>query len=262
MTCPSAQLNPAPAIACSSSDAKGVAARPISASASTSGTLSGPETCGVQDGGIAAGETESRAAHQITKGQRMGKRGRRLKPGKREPNGRLSRRAADRTARMLDGLAREERDALAVGLEARQRVHGVPARNSRDQMAGSYIGRLCISGEISRVQYDAAMQWLADGEDYSRVRRSPRPPGAVDLNRIHGGSTDGEDVAFARRAVERYEAAVAAVQERQLELRNTAVLFAALSHIVGRDLELPHMVGDCREALNALARVYKLSEPA
>lgn len=188
----------------------------------------------------------------------MGKRGPKKLAGKRERNGQLSRKQVDRTARVLDGLDADQRDTLAVGIEARVRVHGVEPRHSRDQMAGSFIGRLCITGDVSRVQYDAAMTWQEDAHNYSIALRSPRQPGAVDLNRTQGTSTDHENVAFVARAKARYEAAARAVQEKQNELRGQGALFAALHHVVIRDLELMHMVPDCRVALNALAKHYGL----
>lgn len=63
----------------------------------------------------------------------MGRRGPRKQKGKREPNGRLSRDPAIAAARHLEALDLEERAAIAVGLEARQRVFGIVPRLSRDQ---------------------------------------------------------------------------------------------------------------------------------
>ncbi len=187
----------------------------------------------------------------------------RKRPGKREPNGQLSRKQADRTARSLDGLDQEQREALSVATEARQRVHGVDPKHQRDQMAGSYIGRLCLMRMISPAQYDAAMTWLEDCHNYRRAIAGAvgRQPGAIDLNATPG--TSGyENVAKVQLWRKRYKDASKAVQDKQNELRGTVALFAALNHIVERDLSLEHMVGDCRTALNALARHYLLTSAA
>jgi hypothetical protein len=196
----------------------------------------------------------------------MGRRGKARQPGKREPNGQLSRKPADRTSRFLDGLERDERDTLAVGIEARVRVHGVDPERSRDQMAGSFVGRLCMTRQISRQQYDAAMTWLEDCENYSAAVHSPRQPGAVDLNRIQGSNGDYENVERTRRAITRMigdkergiRGAMQAVQAAQLEVRGQGNLFGALDAILHRDQELQHLVGDLRVGLNALARYYGL----
>lgn len=188
----------------------------------------------------------------------MGKRGKAKSPGKREQNGQLSRKEADRKTRFLDGLERDERDTLAVGIGARVRVHGVEPERSRDQMAGSFVGRLCMGKQISRQQYDAAMTWLEDCQNYSAASHSPRQPGAVDLNRTQGSNGDYENVERSIRATVRYKAASKAIQAAQIELRGTANLFGALEAIVIRDVELEHLVGDLRYGLNALARHYGL----
>lgn len=177
------------------------------------------------------------------------------KSGKREPNGRLSR--TERTTRILDGLDQEQRDTLSVGIEARERVLGVDPKHTRDQLAGCYVGRLCITGELTRIQYDALMTWLEDQQNYAIAVASPRQPGAVDLNRTQG-SSNYENEARTRHYVARYKGAHDAVTARQIELRGTGALFAALDHLVRRDLELAHMVGDVRQAANALVRHYGL----
>lgn len=186
----------------------------------------------------------------------MGKSKRRI-DAKREPSGRLSRKTADERARLLVGVEKADRETLSVGLDARQRVHKVPAQNLRDQMAGSFVGRLCIGGMLSSAQYDAAMTYLEDWTNNNRAIHSPRVPGAVDLNATKGGNGDYENVAFYQRATSRWRNAVSAVQDRQNELRGAGALYAALDSCVIRDVSLDHMVGWLREALNALSRHYQ-----
>lgn len=186
------------------------------------------------------------------------RRGRKPKQGKREPNGDLSRRPADVQARLNDAMDREERETIAVAIEARQRVLDVPPQQARDQMAGSFVGRLCLQRNISRVQYDAAMTWLEDAESYMWAMGSPRTPGAMNLNAVRGAASLHENTSAARRSIRRYELALKAVTERQIELRNTANLYGALSICVVKDAPIEGLVGDLRIALNALAKHYGL----
>jgi hypothetical protein len=186
-------------------------------------------------------------------------RGRKAKTGKREASGRLSRKAVDVAARLNDAHDKEERDMLSVGLEARVRVHGIEPAETRNQMAGSFIGRLCLQRTISRAQYDAAMEFLDANDQYQWAMGSPRSPGAVNLNAIRGAAASKENIPAARQATNRYELALKAVTEKQIELRGTANLYAALQYLVIEDKPLEHMVGDLRTALNALAKHYGLA---
>lgn len=186
-------------------------------------------------------------------------RGRKRQKGRREPHtDDLSRRPEDVQARINDALDRDERDTIATGVEARQRVLGVSPANSRDQMAGSFVGRLYLQRSLLRVQYEAAMSWLEDAEGYMWAMGSPRTPGAVNLNAVRGGASKAENIGAARNAFNRYERALKAVTEKQIELRGTANLYGALSICVVQDRPVEHLVGDLRLALNALAKHYGL----
>lgn len=180
---------------------------------------------------------------------------RRRKPGKREPNGKLSRVPAEIEARHRDGLDREAQDAIAVAIEARQRVFGLPLAVCRDQMAGSALGRLCLQGFITRVQYDAGMLYLADCDAHSRAIGTPGIVRAQDFNRI-GGKDNFENEAKTKAAMARYEAMVKAVRAKQTEIGNMGNLFGALDTVIRRDVMLEHLLGDLRLGLNALVRHY------
>lgn len=200
----------------------------------------------------------TRGYHIAAKGKSVGRRGPKRREGRREPSGRLSR--ANIEERVRDALDRDERETIAVGIEARVRLFGVPVSHSRDQKAGSFVGRLCLSGELSQAQYDAAQVWLEDRANYlwSIGDISPKLPGAVNLNTIRGKPTGGENVPAVRRARKRYEEACEAIQKEQDALRLSGHLFGALNYAVERDLALFHMIPDVRLALNALARHYRL----
>jgi hypothetical protein len=155
---------------------------------------------------------------------------------------------------------------MNTALMARLRVHNVPMDKLRDQMAGSYIGRLCLahlaSGcdetvGITLVQHDAAQAYLADRRDYHMAIDAPKQMGAVDLNAVHGRN-HGENVKRSQQSVAKFLAAEAAICNAQTALGNGGNLYAAVSLCIINDGELRHMVGDVRLVLNALARHYGL----
>lgn len=187
----------------------------------------------------------------------MGRRGPRRQEGKREAGGRLSRKPIEKQARDIAKVAADEWDAMNTALMARWRVHHVPMEKLRDQMAGSYIGRLCLTGELTQQQYDAAQAYLADRRDYHMAIDAPKQMGAVDLNAVHGRSHH-ENIARSQQAVSRFMAAEAAIQNAQNIIGLHGNLYAAISLCVVGEVDLHHMVGDVRLALNALARHYGL----
>lgn len=186
----------------------------------------------------------------------MGRRGPKKTNGKRERDGRIAR--ADAPQRRADGLDREERETLATGLDARQRVLGVKPPHIRDQKAGSAIGRFCLQGHITQAQYDAAMLFL---ESYARNLRAidaPPAPGAVDLNAARGRPVAIENPAQLAKWRREHADALAAIQSKQNEIRLMGNLYGSLYAVLVRDVELDHLLGDLRTALNALVRHYRL----
>jgi hypothetical protein len=208
----------------------------------------------------------------------MGRRGRKSTAGKREPNGQLSRKPKDVVERVLAAVDRDERDALSVGLAARVRVHGItaemldgipcakdelpltPAQFARDQMAGSFVGRLCMQRVISRIQYEAAITYAVEREAYLRAVAPAQGSvaRAVNLNATHG-SSNYENETKTRQDVARYRAAYAAIIEAWRELRGQGKLLAAIQRLVIEDEPFEALVPDLRTALNALAKHYGLS---
>ena len=87
----------------------------------------------------------------------MGRRGPKTKKGKREPNGRLSRRLEDEAAKALaetTALDLTSRELVAQGIAARFRVHEhektlVAVEDGIDQKAGAYVGRLRMAGQLT-----------------------------------------------------------------------------------------------------------------
>lgn len=187
----------------------------------------------------------------------MGRRGPKKQAGIREAGGRLSRKPIEKQARDIAKIGVDEWEAMNTALMARWRVHKVPMEKLRDQMAGSYIGRLCLSGELTQQQYDAAQAYLSDRRDYHMAIDAPKQMGAVDLNAVHG-RTHHENIGRSQQAIARFTAAEAAVQHAQNIIGLHGNLYAAISLCVVAEVDLHHMVGDVRLALNALARHYGL----
>ena len=187
----------------------------------------------------------------------MARRGPKKQDGKREAGGRLSRKPIEKQARDASKIAAEEWEAMNTALMARLRVHNVPMDKLRDQMAGSFIGRLCLCGEITHQQFDAAQAYLADRRDYHMAIDAPKQMGAVDLNAVHGRNHH-ENVKRSQQSVQKFNAAEAAIRNAQTSLGNMGNLYAAVSLCIINDGELRHMVGDVRLVLNALARHYGL----
>jgi len=163
---------------------------------------------------------------------------------------------------------------MNTALMARWRVHHVPMEKLRDQMAGSYIGRLCLShlsagGDelvgITLTQYDAAQAYMADLRAYHVAIDAPKQMGAIDLNAVHGRSHH-ENVKRSEQAIVRFlgankdgsGGATGAIRDAQMVVGNRGNLYAAMELCVIKDVDLHHMVGDVRLALNALARHYGL----
>jgi hypothetical protein len=162
-----------------------------------------------------------------------------------------------------------ERETIAPGIEARQRVHGLPLDQASQPMAGSFLGRLYMAREISRAQYEAGTQWAEHTLAYQRAIAAPRQPGAVDLNATKG-SDNYENVEATRRAIVRMMGdkerkiigARQAVQEEQYSLGNAGSRFALLFTLwtaIEQDQERYDIVPDLRSALNCLVRHYGLT---
>ena len=186
----------------------------------------------------------------------MGKRGPKKMQGRRERNGQISRK--DRPQRIVDGLDQEQRETLSIGLTARERVLGVKPQHNRDQKAGSAIGRFCLNGHVTQIQYDAAMLYIESRNRNLRAIDAPPGPGAVDLNATHGRAVAVENAGQFIKWRQEHRAAVCAVQEKQNEIRLMGNLFGALDLVLFGDVELDLLLGDLRTALNALVKFYKL----
>jgi len=185
----------------------------------------------------------------------MGKRGgRKRRIGKRETNGKLSRRIEDKQARR----SIDEQSAMQVAKEARQRVFGVSEADSATELAGSVCGRLLLQGSISREQLDAAIAYQETYAAFQRAIDAPAPPRAVNIGGFSSGAPRDMSPDQCEKFKARWKAAKSVLTELDIAQRGTSVTYAACDYIVLNDRFLPHLFGDLRLGLNALARHYGL----
>lgn len=171
-------------------------------------------------------------------------------------------------ARHKAGGARDEWEAMSVGLLARHRHYGLPLHaekgkpSARDQLGGSVVGRMVMQQELSRVQGDVAAEYLKVIVAYRRAIGAPPLPGAIRLGAVSGrGAGEPENVEVTHGAVERYDKMMEALAECQSSIANRGRnIYAALDFMVVRDEIHAHMVGDVRVALNALARHFRIGD--
>ncbi len=149
---------------------------------------------------------------------------------------------------------------ISVGIEARERMWKVPAKVSRDQLAGTYIGRLKLQGDLNATQYDALMMYAEQCHAYRIAMKAPAEPNAVNLNATKGGAGDYENVHRSQDACDTFERALQALQRANAEPSNRGCnLIGAIAATVLRDAVLDHLLNETRVAANVLARHYGLT---
>lgn len=166
--------------------------------------------------------------------------GRKRKPGRREPNGRVQ---------------RSHEAANLEPFKERMRRYGLNEKDARDQKSSTVIGRMYLQGHLTEPQYEAGARLATDSAEYARCLQSPRGMGIAETLT---GSGDEEaharHVAKVRRDYEGARDVLKRLQERD-GLRGTTI-FDAVRFIVEQDLELPHLYPGLRLGLVELARYY------
>lgn len=184
----------------------------------------------------------------------MGKGGRKRRAGKREPSGKLSRRVVDKQARRTI----DEQSAMQVAKEARQRVFGISEADSATELAGSIVGRLLLQGAISREHFDAAVAFQATYAGFLRaIDAPPSSPKAISIGAPSGPSPADMSRAQAETAKKHWRDACMALSVANIPYPEN-VLFLACDRIALREEYQPHLHGDLRLGLNALARHFGL----
>ena len=180
------------------------------------------------------------------------KKGQKRMQGHREPNGRLSR----RRVHVREREEMTQREAQSVAIAARMRHTGLPEEvvslnHAGRPNAGTVHGIMCLRGDISRAQWDAAEWWI--GKRIA-VLRAIEPP-AQRTGEAGGGTFDEDRYAeWCRSARETWAAVLDCIQEASTETRSP--LMAALDVILWRGEYAGHLVGDLRIALNAIHRRF------
>ena len=181
---------------------------------------------------------------------RRGKGGRPRKAGvPREPNGRISRRAAD--VREMDEMTAAE--AKVVMIEARRRHTGLPdcyldLHDAGRPNAGTLHGIMHLRGEIDRDQWRAAEWYLGRRSDYLRAISAPEREVYVDVP--PGTGDPDKHATWATRVRERWTEVIGCIADASI--RHRQPLAAALDLILVRQQYLDHMIRPLRIALDAL----------
>lgn len=148
----------------------------------------------------------------------------------------------------------------AIAIEARKKHFGIAENEAglmiaRSPEAGSFVGRLFITGEISAAQYEAA-KWWAGME--SRMRRAlglRRLRDSCDFS-VRGLATNPED----QRQIDAERTALGewrAMREAVRDPSNPMALWV-LQRAIAEDRPVWQHLGGLRVALNALVRFRKI----
>ncbi|WP_455474703.1 hypothetical protein [Bartonella sp. B30(2025)] len=176
----------------------------------------------------------------MAKRKKRAKRGRpRIEGRMREKNGRISR--AKRP--------REAIDKLTIAMRAKH--FGLTVEEAKNPLSGSYIGRLCLQGELSQEQYDAAQKYLEVRNNYLCAKGFPS--GCYDDVSTNSDLNSLEQ--WIQRATSHYKAAQEVVKEAQCSYRQYN-LYAALQYIVIEDQSLSYLVNPLHIVLNAFHEYF------
>lgn len=182
-------------------------------------------------------------------------RGRKRKDGRREPNGRASRKNGPDT--VTETEARRNRETAVT---ARQRVHGLPMALAATVDGGDVLGRLALVGTagdgITALQRDAGRLYEDIVRTYQRFIGIPPLTSGSRLDRTGGhddrDGTDPDYIAAYERAKGRY------VRARRCVLLTTdANAQMVLDGVVLDDVDMRSQTGTLRIALNALAHEFR-----
>jgi len=160
---------------------------------------------------------------------------------------------------------------METAIEARQRHHGITAKQAKDERLGTAFGRLAWHGTISTAQYEAGR---AFGELYRRhhmVLGLPLPSpksvaGLLVSGGVFGGSPGEPDAVVVERFRRRFDAATDALDQCDRDHRfspgRRPALLVYRAICVDEDTTLwpEEDLGNLRVALNALMRVFRMEQ--
>lgn len=152
--------------------------------------------------------------------------------------------------------AQRIKETMAVVVNARMLHHDLTEAQAKKGDAGTVLGRLLITGEISYRQHEAGKLYADFAADGRRALGVNGIPSGSDIQRVRSyDGSDGSDAEYIKRcraAIERYQ--------RCRRVLLTAGQFASMvvDAVVCDDVPMPDHVGDLREGLNALAQEWGL----
>lgn len=153
--------------------------------------------------------------------------------------------------------AETEADVTTTAREARTRVFGVDSLDTMNPDTATVVGRLKRAKVINAGQLKAAYRYEACVMAYRSAVGAPTARGNTDMSGGSAAEYLGSELERHQRAIARYEGASRAVlDENALHKHRGSNFPAALDTIVMRDVDVIHMHGDLRLALNALAHYF------
>lgn len=180
----------------------------------------------------------------------MGKAGRKRKTGVKRVNGRISQRKTDVVFRHQE----TEQAATETARQARVRLFGISEGDAMNPDTATVVGRLKRSRSINAAQLKAAYRYEACVLAYHAAIGAPKGEGI--RSGLAAEYLASEEERY-RHAKARYEGAVAAInRENALHVNRGSNFHGALQAIIMRDLDLPHLYGDLRLALNVLVHYF------
>jgi hypothetical protein len=150
---------------------------------------------------------------------------------------------------------REGIDEIMQIAKANRRRLGVPEPELRNQLAGSFLGRLRLAGEINARQYAAGERWGAVVARYARLMGIPCPSPKSPLPTLIGGGDRHADEALPDEAIARIRRDYADAFAALLDCPDGRAAIAALKTAVIADR--PARLGDLRSGLNVLCRLWR-----
>lgn len=179
--------------------------------------------------------------------------GRRQKPGARYPGGQLK----------DEPDARQQEKNMSVAVEARQRIHGLTAKQAATQEGGTAIGRLLIGGILATGQQvkdfkEAADCFLERRSAYEGAMQFARLTTSTDYTGDRRGTAGGQGdepsyVDWSNRSRARY------AEIRRAILEADPLAMTMLEQVLLNDLppKSQETMGAFRAGLNAVHRVLR-----
>ncbi|EJF77538.1 hypothetical protein MCQ_01497 [Candidatus Bartonella washoeensis Sb944nv] len=138
---------------------------------------------------------------------------------------------------------------MAIAIRAKR--FGLTLQEAKNPLSGTYIGRLCLQGQLTQEQYDAAQQYLQIRNNYLCAKGLP----SAVYDEMPSSTDDKARDKWVEFATEQFLNMQEAIKEAQCLYRQYN-FYAALQYLIIEDQMLPHLVSSLRIALNALQKHF------